>query len=165
MPKKKMKTYRCPVCGFDRLRHPPTGNTICPSCGTEFNLDDELYSLQYLRQQWIDNHARWWSRSLPVPVDFDPVVQLKGLGYELSPQEERWISNDTNGIEAEAGMAVEFKVSLPKPHYKRVRIFLSPPTNELLMPIVNEQSHVVAAIGALFGHSGISQQMPVPSRT
>lgn len=57
-------TYTCPVCGYDRLRYPPAGYSICPSCGTEFGNDDFGSSYAELRRRWIAGGRKWWSQTV-----------------------------------------------------------------------------------------------------
>lgn len=76
--------YRCPVCGYDRLEKPPTNYSICKSCGTEFGYDDFATSHDELRQQWIGNGMRWYSRRVPPPIGWNPVRQLLSAGYGYS---------------------------------------------------------------------------------
>jgi len=65
----------CPVCGYS-LERPPADYRICPSCGTEFGYDDAGRSHRELRTAWLRSGARWWSRSRPAPVGWDPYEQL-----------------------------------------------------------------------------------------
>jgi hypothetical protein len=60
--------FTCPVCGFDDLKYAPEDFTICPSCGTEFGIDDKEYSIQELKDKWIKGGRRWWSISVPSPI-------------------------------------------------------------------------------------------------
>lgn len=77
-----MTKYICPVCGFDGLVEAPYSNgeasfEICPSCGTEFGLDDSDKSTQQLREDWIASGMRWWSDQQSPPPHWDPAEQLK----------------------------------------------------------------------------------------
>ena len=78
-------TYVCPVCGFDELPAPPTDFEICSSCGTEFGLDDYERTHEQLRLEWIVRGAKWWSRSVPPPPNWDAARQLVTAGL-LDPQ-------------------------------------------------------------------------------
>jgi hypothetical protein len=69
----------CPVCGFDHLRDPPKDFTICPCCGTEFEFDDAFAPYAALRDAWIRNGARWWSRLDLPPENWNPYIQLNNL--------------------------------------------------------------------------------------
>ena len=60
-------TYVCPVCGYSQLEHPPQDFTICPSCGTEFELDDEVRSPEQLRRDWLRAGAPWFDPEVPQP--------------------------------------------------------------------------------------------------
>ncbi len=53
--------YTCPVCEFDELDDAPTNHTICPQCGTHFNLDDYDETPAELRNIWLASGAQWWS--------------------------------------------------------------------------------------------------------
>jgi hypothetical protein len=73
--------YTCTVCGFDKLKHPPMDHAICPCCGTQFGLDDEGYLGKAdihrdLRKRWIAKGARWYSRVIPPPPQWNPWLQL-----------------------------------------------------------------------------------------
>lgn len=72
--------YICPVCGYDRLRHPPDDYIICPSCGTEFGYTDFNRSHAELRRAWVANGARWYSSALLPPPNWDGVRQLQRAG-------------------------------------------------------------------------------------
>ncbi|AFZ25544.1 hypothetical protein Cylst_3394 [Cylindrospermum stagnale PCC 7417] len=78
--------YLCPVCGYDQLQEPPYGEDgtasyeICPSCGVEFGHDDDECSIEELRQNWLQQGAKWWSQSTPSPQDWEPHEQLKKAG-------------------------------------------------------------------------------------
>jgi hypothetical protein len=56
----------CPVCFYPALPYPPRDYHICPCCGTEFGNDDDDMTHAELRQQWIDNGARWFFRTPPI---------------------------------------------------------------------------------------------------
>jgi hypothetical protein len=51
------------VCGYSKLERPPADFTICPSCGTEFELDDEICSHEELRRVWLRCGAPWFSET------------------------------------------------------------------------------------------------------
>lgn len=76
-----MNTYTCPVCGFDGLDEPPSHFNICPSCGTEFGYHDARRSHDVLREQWIERGARWHSRAVAPPVNWDAFSQLAKAGF------------------------------------------------------------------------------------
>jgi hypothetical protein len=78
--------FTCPVCGFRDVGLPPFGDgqdkwyqEICPSCGTQFGLDDCNLSHADLRRRWIEGGTRWWS-ARPAPPDFDGLRQLEEAG-------------------------------------------------------------------------------------
>jgi hypothetical protein len=77
--------YICTVCGFDGLKYPPADHVICPSCGTQFGLDDEgPFSKDEahlrLRNRWISNGAKWYSKVLPEPAQWNPYNQMMVAG-------------------------------------------------------------------------------------
>lgn len=55
--------WTCPVCEYDRLRHPPENHHICPSCGTQFDYDDGAKTHAELRAEWIAGGRKWWSEA------------------------------------------------------------------------------------------------------
>jgi hypothetical protein len=71
--------YTCPVCGFEELVDPPTEFSICPCCGTEFELDDAFATHAELRSVWLRNGAHWWSPVVDRPVGWDPYNQINNL--------------------------------------------------------------------------------------
>ncbi len=81
--------FTCPLCGFRDASLPPFNDgkgrwyqEICPSCGTQFGLDDYDHSHFDLRRRWVEGGAKWWS-SRPEPEGFDGLRQLAHahLGY------------------------------------------------------------------------------------
>ena len=60
--------YVCPVCGYAALERPAADFTICPSCGTEFELDDEIKTHAELRKLWLESGAKWFSESIKPPA-------------------------------------------------------------------------------------------------
>jgi hypothetical protein len=52
---------------------------ICPSCFTQFDLDDDDRSYVELRARWLSRQAPWSSRR-PKPNRFDPLAQLEAAG-------------------------------------------------------------------------------------
>lgn len=87
--------WTCPVCGYPDMTEPPKDYYICPSCGTEFGNDDTLFTYDELREHWLENGARWFSRITSPPVGWDAYKQLfnAGLGYETTaPTDESKIA-------------------------------------------------------------------------
>lgn len=76
--------YTCPVCGYNALPEPPQNFSICPSCGTEFGLDDAKYTHLELQAEWIKAGPLWFSTARPAPVHWDPWLQLINAGYGFS---------------------------------------------------------------------------------
>ncbi len=74
-------TYLCTVCGYDQLRHPPKNYHICPCCGTEFGYDDFEVSHETLRQEWVAEGMKWFSRKTPPPPGWSPELQLLNAGF------------------------------------------------------------------------------------
>jgi len=68
------RRFTCPVCYFDRMTDPPQDFHICPSCGTEFELDDAGPDIEArraeLRAFWVSGGCRWWSILEPKPADW-----------------------------------------------------------------------------------------------
>lgn len=75
--------YMCPVCYYQRMQDAPQNYNICECCGTEFGNDDEIYSHEELRSQWIANGTPWFFRS--APVGWNPWLQLTGAYYGALP--------------------------------------------------------------------------------
>lgn len=76
-----MSPYICPVCGYNQLKSPPEDFTICPSCGTEFEYHDAVRSHAELRQRWIDSGAKWHSKFLSPPPNWNYITQLAEAGH------------------------------------------------------------------------------------
>ncbi len=73
--------HNCPVCGYNRLRKPPTDHVICPSCGTQFGYSDagsrDIADIHAsLRRGWITRGAKWHSKVVPEPASWNPWLQL-----------------------------------------------------------------------------------------
>ena len=73
--------YQCPVCGYNKMKEPPVDFYICPCCGVEFGNDDFEFSHAQLREHWIDGGLRWFSSFTAPPPHWDPIAQLRTLGY------------------------------------------------------------------------------------
>ncbi len=65
----------CPVCGYG-MDDPPRDYNICPSCGTEFGVNDLNASVADLRAAWIATGPKWWSQTDLQPSDWNPFQQL-----------------------------------------------------------------------------------------
>ena len=80
-----MKTYDCPVCGYDELVESPRSSSgggsyeICPSCGFQFGVsdDDEGISYDKWRKRWVVGGMTWASVGRLKPTDWNPSNQLK----------------------------------------------------------------------------------------
>ena len=77
-------TYTCPVCGYNKLHHPPEDWLICPCCLTEFGYSDVNWGVEELRREWIASGAEWGSKATPQPIGYNPESQLRNIGYELT---------------------------------------------------------------------------------
>lgn len=84
------ETFLCPVCGYDRLEEPPwcddsPSDEICPSCGTHFGFDDaaggsaarRAAAHRALRDLWVSDGCRWYSKSRRSPAGWDAAAQLE----------------------------------------------------------------------------------------
>lgn len=76
----KPEAHLCPVCGFDALIRPPRSHMICPCCGTQFDYDDVLFTLEDLRWRWLASGPEWWSHSTPPPPGWRWQEQLARVG-------------------------------------------------------------------------------------
>lgn len=76
---------QCPVCGYE-MEAPPTNYRICPSCGTEFGVHDVNASIAELREAWMETGPRWWSKTDPQPVNWDPLAQMETAGIVVKRQ-------------------------------------------------------------------------------
>ena len=79
--------YMCPVCGYYSLSRPADDYNICPSCGTEFSVDDVEYTLDELRANWVRNGYQWHSRVIARPPDWNPIRQLERVLIPVAIQE------------------------------------------------------------------------------
>jgi len=79
-----MKTYLCPVCGYDELQEPPEDHAVCPSCGTQFGYDDAQTSHAELRQDWVAAGCPWWSETITPPAGWSPEKQLERVTHGSS---------------------------------------------------------------------------------
>lgn len=70
--------HLCPVCGYDEMSQPPIDFYICPSCGTEFEVDDFDVSHRDLRLKWLENPV-WFSQATDQPADWSPFRQVEKL--------------------------------------------------------------------------------------
>jgi hypothetical protein len=78
-----LMNYRCRVCGYGSMPDPPERHNICPCCGTEYGVDDDEYSYEELRDDWLLRGGHWFSTLegyLP-PPNWSPWDQLDLAGY------------------------------------------------------------------------------------
>lgn len=78
--------HMCPVCGYADLKAAPQDYEICPSCGTEFGLDDSERTHEELRKAWIASGAHWFSDRTRPPSGWNATEQLADadmLPYEV----------------------------------------------------------------------------------
>jgi hypothetical protein len=75
--------YRCLVCGYDQMPHPPRDYSICPCCGVEYAIDDAFDSHLDIRNEWLRRGAPWFSRLKPYapPANWNAWEQLDSVGY------------------------------------------------------------------------------------
>jgi len=66
----------CPVCGYE-MEAPPRDYRICPSCGTEFGVNDMNASIAELREAWMKTGPSWWSKTDAPPTEWDPIKQME----------------------------------------------------------------------------------------
>jgi hypothetical protein len=72
----------CLVCGYE-MDDPPRDYNVCPSCGTEYGVNDVNASYEQLRQAWIATGPAWWSKTDPQPENWSPSRQLANLGAAI----------------------------------------------------------------------------------
>ena len=75
----------CPVCGYE-MSAPPKNYRICSSCGTEFGVHDANASIAELRDSWMKTGPKWWSKTSPQPVNWDPITQMEKAGILVKRQ-------------------------------------------------------------------------------
>lgn len=100
----------CPVCGYDQLRRPPKLCLICPSCGTEFDIDDALYGVEALREHWKTSGPigpQWFSQITPPPTGWDWRAQLDRV-------ENRSYVSSSNGSREDRGRSIIVNVDLAR---------------------------------------------------
>jgi hypothetical protein len=68
----------CPVCGYE-MEYPPGDYKICPSCGTEFGVNDVNSSTAELREAWLKTGPAWWSPVDALPERWNPKEQLRRM--------------------------------------------------------------------------------------
>ena len=57
------RRFICPVCAYPKLTNLPVDHEICPSCGTEFGLDDYEKTHAQLREEWEAAGKPWFSQA------------------------------------------------------------------------------------------------------
>jgi len=84
------QAFECPVCTYNGLKKDSKEklHEICPSCGTQFGYSDSGPASQdfyhgMLRERYITNGCKWYSRDKPRPEDFNPRENMwrKHHGY------------------------------------------------------------------------------------
>jgi hypothetical protein len=79
----KLHFFTCPVCGYPNLSESPYDDngcasfSVCPCCGTEFGYDDFTAIHAILREKWIANGMKWWSKNSLPPDNWNSQEQLK----------------------------------------------------------------------------------------
>jgi hypothetical protein len=113
-----MNEKMCPVCGFV-MEDGLWDFNICPSCGTEFGVNDRNATLEELRQEWIETGPTWQSTVIPQPENWNPIMQFIDVFTNQHPNfSGRVIMQFDEGNLK--GMQT-FELHLPK-NRKRVRI-------------------------------------------
>lgn len=79
---------QCPVCGYE-MEAPPRDYRICPSCGTEFGVNDANASIAELRDAWMKTGPRWWSKTDAQPTGWDPLTQMEKAGIIVKREPAR----------------------------------------------------------------------------
>ena len=79
----------CPVCGYVDLDFSPYDNhgspsfEICPCCGVEFGYDDFSISHESLREKWVCNGFKWFSKHNKPPQGWNPIKQLEEASLKV----------------------------------------------------------------------------------
>jgi hypothetical protein len=81
-----MTKFICPVCFYDGLLDPPEAYTICDCCGTEFENDDEEFTHEELRTEWLRSGANWFFGDPPAGWNAWKQAQV----YKVSPGQTRY---------------------------------------------------------------------------
>jgi len=58
-------SYRCLICAYDEMPHPPVPYNICPCCGVEYGLDDAFDNHAEVRDAWLLAGGLWFSEVKP----------------------------------------------------------------------------------------------------
>lgn len=74
--------FICPVCYYDKLQESPMDYNICECCGTEFGVDDDDWTVDELRADWIVRGCPWFFGN--PPLGWNAWIQLFS-GYALIP--------------------------------------------------------------------------------
>ena len=67
------------------MLRPPAAGYICPCCGVEFEVDDEVLSHEDLRKVWVSRGMAWFSRATLRPAGWNATHQLNRAGYGVDP--------------------------------------------------------------------------------
>jgi hypothetical protein len=81
------------------MQDEPQGYNICECCGTEFGNDDDEYSHDELRAQWIARGAQWFFRT--PPVGWNPWLQLAMAGVEMTYSASVFLADKTSLVSVE----------------------------------------------------------------
>ncbi len=68
----------CPVCFFPDRLVLETMDTICVCCGIRFGEDDDLMTLEELRENWVKQGCSWFDPRCGPPADWDARKQMEG---------------------------------------------------------------------------------------
>lgn len=115
--------YVCSVCSYQGLHAPPEDFLICPCCGTQFGYHDATRSHSQLRLLWVEKGAKWHSRAISGPPNWDARLQLNnGLAaIELPESPVVSIGQDHNHFFAPAALneRIPAKWPIPRPSHRR----------------------------------------------
>ena len=98
---RNIMNYQCPVCATSDMPYPPRDYSICYCCGTEFGLDDDMYSPQELRDLWLEGGGCWFSTVEPYvqPINWNAWDQLDLAGFSYSvPAPEPSVKTDFTSV-------------------------------------------------------------------
>lgn len=110
-----LRFHVCPVCDYAGLLAPPQEGPVCPSCGTEFEVDDRYRSHLELRAAWLEAGAPWFSKRVPAPHGWEKYRQQLLVEHQVRQQPEDIAGTDDIAadpvfiypLQAHGGIAVE----------------------------------------------------------
>jgi hypothetical protein len=81
----------CPVCGYNKFEKPPEIDDICPCCFFRFYVNDDDWSYEQLRADWIKDGAKWAWGKMPQPKFWDLEQQFKNINYIITDEDKKTI--------------------------------------------------------------------------